>query len=205
MTNTITFENILNRMKHDPSITLTKTYYPGSLSINFDKELQLLEDKGFNKYVFIGMTLFSREDPWTPKELDYHTAMMDIASSISILSYCDNRKVGAIITKDSNILSYGYNGTPSGFPNICELNGLTIPYVLHAEANAITKLAKSNQTSTGGTIYCTTSPCIECSKLIIQAGITTVIVNDYYSDLSGLLLLLRAGIDIRVLSPKDLD
>ena len=94
-------------------------------------------------------------------------------------SYCTRRKVGALIVKDKMIISDGYNGTPAGFENICEdENGLTKPYVLHAEANAITKIARSNNSSEGATLYVTASPCIECAKLIIQAGIKRVVYAD---------------------------
>ena len=94
-------------------------------------------------------------------------------------SYCKRRKVGALIVKDKMIISDGYNGTPAGFENICEdENGLTKPYVLHAEANAITKIARSNNSSEGATLYVTASPCIECAKLIIQAGIKRVVYAD---------------------------
>ena len=99
-------------------------------------------------------------------------------------SYCQRRQVGALIVKDKMIISDGYNGTPSGFENVCEdENNVTKPYVLHAEANAITKIARSNNSSNGATMYVTASPCIECSKLIIQAGIKTVVYDsDKYAD-----------------------
>ena len=113
-------------------------------------------------------------------------------------SYCVRRKVGALIVKDKMIISDGYNGTPSGFENICEdeATGLTKPYVLHAEANAITKVAKSGNSSEGATLYVTSSPCIECSKLIIQSGIRRVVYcDDYHSD-DGVRLLERVGIEV---------
>ena len=101
-------------------------------------------------------------------------------------SYCQRRKVGALIVKDNAIISDGYNGTPSGFPNICEdPNGNTIPYVLHAEANAISKLARSNNNSEGATLYITASPCLECAKLIIQAGIKRVVYGEPYRIADG--------------------
>ena len=93
-------------------------------------------------------------------------------------SYCKRRKVGALLVKDRMIISDGYNGTPSGFENICEEDGVTKPYVLHAEANAITKVAKSGNSSEGATLYVTASPCLECSKLIIQSGIKRVVYRD---------------------------
>lgn len=110
-------------------------------------------------------------------------------------SYCKRRQVGAIMVKDKSIISDGYNGTPSGFENICEdENGLTKPYVLHAEANAITKVARSTNNSLGATIYVTTSPCIECAKLIIQAGIKRVVYCQEYRVKDGIELLKKAGI-----------
>ncbi len=112
-------------------------------------------------------------------------------------SYCQRRKVGALIVKDKMIISDGYNGTPSGFENICEdENGLTKPYVLHAEANAITKIARSGNNSDGATLYVTDAPCIECSKLIIQAGIRRVIYSRQYRLTDGLELLRRAHIEV---------
>lgn len=111
-------------------------------------------------------------------------------------SYCQRRKVGAIIVKNSMIISDGFNGTPSGFENVCEDEaGFTKPYVLHAEANAITKVARSNNSSDGATLYITASPCMECSKLIIQAGIKRVVYNELYRITDGLDLLQRAGVE----------
>lgn len=111
-------------------------------------------------------------------------------------SYCKRRKVGAIIVKDSMIISDGFNGTPSGFENVCEDDsGVTKPYVLHAEANAITKVSRSNNSSDGATLYITASPCVECSKLIIQAGIRRVVFNEIYRITDGLDLLKRAGVE----------
>ena len=112
-------------------------------------------------------------------------------------SYCKRRQVGALIVKDKMIISDGYNGTPSGFENICEdENGVTKPYVLHAEANAITKVAKSGNSSLGSTLYVTASPCLECAKLIIQSGIKRVVYNDEYRLTDGVDLLRRAGIEV---------
>ena len=112
-------------------------------------------------------------------------------------SYCKRRQVGALIVKDKMIISDGYNGTPSGFENVCEDdNGVTKPYVLHAEANAITKVAKSGNSSNGSTLYVTASPCLECSKLIIQAGIKRVVYKDEYRLTDGVDLLRRAGIEV---------
>ena len=112
-------------------------------------------------------------------------------------SYCKRRQVGALLVKDKMIISDGYNGTPSGFENVCEDdNNVTKPYVLHAEANAITKVARSNNSSDGATLYVTSSPCIECAKLIIQAGITRVVYTDSYRLSDGAELLKRADIEI---------
>lgn len=112
-------------------------------------------------------------------------------------SYCTRRQVGALIVKDRMIISDGYNGTPSGFENVCEdENGVTKPYVLHAEANAITKVAKSGNSSLGATMYVTASPCIECAKLIIQAGIRRVVYSEDYRSSDGLDLLRRAGVEV---------
>lgn len=111
-------------------------------------------------------------------------------------SYCRRRKVGALIVKDKMIISDGYNGTPSGFPNICEdEDDTTFPYVLHAEANAITKVARSNNSSEGGTLYVTASPCVECAKLIIQSGIRRVVFSELYRITDGIDLLKKAGVE----------
>ena len=119
-------------------------------------------------------------------------------------SYCKRRKVGALVVKQKMIISDGYNGTPSGFENICEEeNGITKPYVLHAEANAITKLARSGNNSDGSTLYVTASPCIECSKLIIQAGIKRVVYGEKYRLTEGIDLLKRANIEIEFLNIED--
>ncbi len=115
-------------------------------------------------------------------------------------SYCERRKVGALVVKDKMIISDGYNGTPSGFENVCEdESNVTKPYVLHAEANAITKIARSNNNSEGATLYVTASPCIECAKLIIQAGIKRVVYGEKYRLTDGIDLLERAGIIVEYL------
>ena len=116
-------------------------------------------------------------------------------------SYCKRRRVGALVVKEKMIISDGYNGTPSGFENICEdENGITKPYVLHAEANAITKLARSGNNSDGSTLYVTASPCIECAKLIIQAGIKRVVYGEKYRLTEGIDLLRRANIEVEYLN-----
>lgn len=112
-------------------------------------------------------------------------------------SYCSRRKVGAILVKDQMIISDGYNGTPSGFPNKCEDdNNASLPYVLHAEANAITKVARSGNNSEGATLYVTASPCIECAKLIIQSGIKRVVYYEEYRITDGIDLLRKAGVKV---------
>ena len=116
-------------------------------------------------------------------------------------SYCKRRRVGALVVKEKMIISDGYNGTPSGFENLCEDgNGITKPYVLHAEANAITKLARSGNNSDGSTLYVTASPCIECAKLIIQAGIKRVVYGEKYRLTEGIDLLRRANIEVEYLN-----
>lgn len=119
-------------------------------------------------------------------------------------SYCQRRKVGALVVKEKMIISDGYNGTPSGFENVCEdAHGVTHPYVLHAEANAITKLARSGNNSDQATLYVTASPCIECAKLIIQAGIRRVVYAEQYRLTDGIDLLRRAGVEVEHL-PLDI-
>lgn len=118
-------------------------------------------------------------------------------------SYCKRRQVGCLVVKDKMIISDGYNGTPSGFENICEDdNNTTKPYVLHAEANAITKLARSGNSSDGSTLYVTASPCLECAKLIIQCGIKRVVYSEKYRIEDGIELLRRAGIEVIFLEPS---
>jgi len=119
-------------------------------------------------------------------------------------SYCQRRKVGALIVKDKMIISDGYNGTPSGFENVCEdENGISKPYVMHAEANAITKVARSGNSSDGATLYITAAPCIECAKLIIQAGIRRVVYAEKYRLQDGLDLLKRANIEVVFVDPNE--
>ena len=123
---------------------------------------------------------------------------LQMADTWSQNSYCKRRQVGALLVKDQMIISDGYNGTPSGFENICEDDDQkTKPYVLHAEANAITKVAKSGNSSDGATLYVTSSPCMECSKLIIQAGIKRVVFTESYRLEDGINLLKRADIEIK--------
>lgn len=135
------------------------------------------------------------EEPAKQKLLDERYLRM--ARIWSENSYCERRRVGALIVKDKSIISDGYNGTPSGFENLCEdEEGHTKPYVLHAEANAITKVAKSGNSSDGATLYVTASPCIECAKLIIQAGIRRVVYSEMYRYSDGIELLQKAGIGV---------
>lgn len=132
------------------------------------------------------------------KQQKYDIAYMRMALEWAKLSYCKRRQVGALIVKDKMIISDGYNGTPSGFENYCEdENGYTKWYVLHAEANAILKVASSAQSSRGATLYITMSPCKECSKLIHQAGIIRVVYHIEYKDNSGLDFLKRAGVQLK--------
>lgn len=131
------------------------------------------------------------------KQHKYDKAYLRIASEWSKLSYCHRKQVGAIIVRDRMIISDGYNGTPSGFENCCEdEEGLTQWYVLHAEANAILKVARSTQSCENATLYITLSPCKECSKLIHQSGIKRVVYKNGYRDTSGIDFLLKAGIEV---------
>ena len=131
------------------------------------------------------------------KQLRYDTAYLKMAESWSKLSYCSRKQVGAIIVKDEMIISDGYNGTPSGFDNCCEdTAGNTQWYVLHAEANAILKVAKSTNNCKGATLYLTLSPCKECSKLVIQSGIKRVVFKNSYKDAEGIDFLKNAGVEI---------
>src|SRR5690606_31985511 len=134
------------------------------------------------------------------KQLKYDKAYLRIAEEWGKVSYCKRRQVGALIVKDRMIISDGYNGTPSGFENFCEdEDGYTKWYVLHAEANAILKVAASTQSCKGATLYITMSPCKECSKLIHQAGIVKVVYKQAYKDDSGLRFLERAGIKLKLI------
>ena len=138
------------------------------------------------------------------KQLELDKRYLRMARIWAENSYCTRRKVGALIVKDKMIISDGYNGTPSGFENVCELdNGTTKPYVLHAEANAITKIAKSGNNSDGATLYVTASPCLECSKLIIQSGIRRVVYSETYRLTDGVDLLKRAGVEVVFIELED--
>lgn len=131
------------------------------------------------------------------KKQRYDSAYIKMAAEWSKLSHCVRKQVGAIIVKDGMIIADGYNGTPSGFDNCCENDaGETHWYVLHAEANAILKLAKSNNSAEGATLYITLSPCRDCSKLIHQAGIVRVVYRDEYKDTSGIEFLKSANVEV---------
>lgn len=139
------------------------------------------------------------------KQLQFDKSYLAMAGVWAQNSYCQRRKVGALIVKDRMIISDGYNGTPCGFENVCEDdNGITKPYVLHAEANAITKVAKSNNSSDGATLYVTAAPCVECAKLIIQSGIKRVVYRDSYRITDGLELMERAGIELLQIEANEL-
>ncbi len=165
------------------------------------------QDLIFNKtkYPLIGITFFimSKADSITidsKKQKQFDKRYLEMALVWSHNSYCKRRRVGALLVKNKMIISDGYNGTPSGFVNNCEdPENTTYPYVLHAEANAITKVAKSNNSSEGATLYVTTSPCMECSKLIIQAGISRVVYSFEYHTTDGLELLRKANIVVEYL------
>ena len=134
------------------------------------------------------------------KQNKFDLSYLEMAQVWAKNSYCKRKQVGALIVKDRMIISDGYNGTPSGFENVWEdETGATKPYVLHAEANAITKVAKSGNSSEGSTLYVTASPCLECSKLIIQAGIKRVVYHEDYRITDGIDLLRRAGIEVQQL------
>ena len=138
------------------------------------------------------------------KDKKFDKSYIEMAHVWAKNSYCKRRQVGALLVKNRMIISDGYNGTPAGFENICEEeNNTTKPYVLHAEANAITKVAKSNNSSDGATLYITDSPCMECAKLIIQSGIRRVVFDRKYRITDGLDLLERAGVEVDELHLKD--
>jgi dCMP deaminase len=121
---------------------------------------------------------------------------LDLTKRIALESYCKRLQVGCLIVKNGNIISFGYNGTPSGFPNVCECDDTTFDYVLHAESNAITKACKSPISTEDATMYCTHACCVHCAKLVIQSGITTFVYLEDYRDRSGIELLITAGLDV---------
>jgi dCMP deaminase len=141
--------------------------------------------------------------PYGEKQIAFDKRYLEMALIWAKNSYCIRRQVGALIVKEKMIISDGYNGTPSGFENICEdKDNVTYPYVLHAEANAITKVAKSHNSSENSTLYVTTSPCMECAKLIIQSGIKRVVYCNKYHKTDGLELLKKAGIELVYIDPE---
>ncbi len=157
---------------------------------------------------FISACMENEQDniyrPYGDKQEQFDRRYLELARIWAENSYCQRRKVGALIVKEKMIISDGYNGTPAGFENVCEdETGKTKPYVLHAEANAITKVAKSNNSSEGATLYVTSSPCMECSKLIIQSGIRRVVYSDKYRNMEGLEILRRANIELVFLEPGE--
>jgi dCMP deaminase len=127
--------------------------------------------------------------------MNWHNTYIEIAETISKHSKAERKKVGAVLVKNNRIISIGYNGTPSGFDNTCEENGITKKEVIHAESNCITKCARSNESSDGSSLYVTLSPCMECSKLIIQSGIKEVFYKEEYRDTDGIKLLNKANIN----------
>jgi dCMP deaminase len=140
------------------------------------------------------------------KQLQFDRRYMQMAQIWAQNSYCERRKVGALIVRENMIISDGYNGTPSGFPNQCEdENNKSLPYVLHAEANAITKVARSSNSSEGATLYVTASPCIECAKLIIQSGIKRVVYGEEYRLADGINLLKQADIQVDFIDTHHLE
>ncbi|MGD0583665.1 MAG: dCMP deaminase family protein [Bacteroidales bacterium] len=142
--------------------------------------------------------------PYGEKQIAFDKRYLEMALIWAKNSYCIRRQVGALIVREKMIISDGYNGTPSGFENKCEDDdNVTKPYVLHAEANAITKVAKSHNSSENSTLYVTTSPCMECSKLIIQSGIIRVVYCNRYHKTDGLELLKRAGIELVYIDPEN--
>ena len=138
-------------------------------------------------------------------KLEIKKVYMEVAYQFAKCSYAERRQVGAVIVKDGAIISFGYNGTPNGFDNCCEVDDTTKREVLHAESNAISKVAQSTISSTGATLYVTTSPCFDCAKLIIQSGIKKVYWTAAYRDLSGIELLKKANIEVERIHPKDLN
>lgn len=138
-------------------------------------------------------------------KLEINKVYMNVAYQFAKCSYAERRQVGAVIVKDGAIISFGYNGTPNGFDNCCEVNDITKKEVLHAESNAISKVAQSTISSTGAALYVTTSPCFDCAKLIIQSGITKVYWTEAYRDLSGIELLKKANIEVERIHPEELN
>ena len=162
--------------------------------------MEIPDNQNDNSKVHISQRINIMQDP---KQYNLDCRYVRMARIWAENSYCQRRQVGALVVKDKAIISDGYNGTPAGFENICEdENNVTKPYVLHAEANAITKLARSHNSSDGATLYITASPCIECAKLIIQSGIRRVVYSEKYRLEDGLNLLKRAGIEVEYINSE---
>jgi dCMP deaminase len=132
----------------------------------------------------------------TEKQFKYDTLYMNIANSFAKMSFAERKKVGAIAVKNGNIIGHGWNGMPSGWTNVCEIDNVTKPEVLHAEMNLISKLAKGTESSEGATVYVTLSPCIECAKLMLQAGIKRVVYQEQYRDKIGIDFLMTSGVEV---------
>ena len=177
---------------------------------DFFKDLALYEEfswvanpKSENVFLFSEIENLKDETFYKTKDIKTDPVYLAMAETWAQNSYCRRMKVGSLIVKDKSIIADGYNGSPTGFPNECEDEDfVTLNYVLHAEANAITKLAKSTQSSEGSTMYVTVSPCFECSKLIIQSGIKRIVFGKVYRKPEPLSFLLEAGIEIVKLGKK---
>ena len=183
------------------------TYEPSINILELDEFFRTIEkyesfswiSKSDSEYVHIGQSDFLKIDEtiYSAKDKKRDLVYLEMAEVWSKNSHCTRMKVGSLIVKGKSIISDGYNGSPTGFSNQCENDeNVTLPYVLHAEANAITKLAKSTQSSEGSTLYVTVSPCFECSKLIIQAGVKRLVFRDLYRKTDSLKFLHEAGIEI---------
>jgi dCMP deaminase len=171
------------------------------------KDLSFLEDRFFNNsnWRIVKFTdsndlfhyrVFTSDDSDLIIDHRSDKIYLEMAQTWAKNSYCERKKVGCLIVNNRAVISDGYNGSPTGFPNRCEINDVTLPYVLHAEANAITKLARGTQSSDGSVLYVTLSPCYECSKLIIQSGIKRVVFNQIYRKTESISFLAEAGIEI---------
>jgi len=150
--------------------------------------LEFTKMEGYNLYGYgVNITIYTQEQiKDMDKQHKLDTVYLNIAKEISTLSYCTRSKVGAVIVKDNNIISFGYNGTPAGVDNCCERHGITVPEVIHAEMNAILKAAKTGYSVDGASLYLTLSPCVECAKLILQSGIKRVVYIDQYRKTDGI-------------------
>jgi len=169
----------------------------------YDEFSWVAQPKSDNIYIFSELENLTDETFYTAKDIKTDPVYLSMAETWATNSYCRRMKVGSLIVKNKSIISDGYNGSPTGFPNQCEDEDfVTLNYVLHAEANAITKLAKSTQSSEGSTMYVTVSPCFECSKLIIQSGIKRIVFGKVYRKPEPLSFLLQAGIEIVKLGKK---